>query len=105
MDALLQINWVPSYAATLITFLLGIGLASILFQIISKTKAKTFREDLERQTEGAKREAENIIKSARLDAAAEAIKKKEELTAEAHRVRGELRETEQRLSKREDVLE
>ena len=105
MDALLQINWVPSYAATLIALLLGIGLAAILFQIISRTKAKTFREDLERQTEGAKREAENIIKSARLDAAAEAIKKKEELTAEAHRVRGELRETEQRLSKREDVLE
>ena len=105
MDALLQINWVPSYAATLIALLLGIGLAAILFQIVSRTKAKTFREDLERQTEGAKREAENIIKSARLDAAAEAIKKKEELTAEAHRVRGELRETEQRLSKREDVLE
>jgi ribonuclease Y len=105
MDALLQINWVPSYAATLIALLLGIGLAAILFQIVSRTKAKTFHEDLERQTEGAKREAENIIKSARLDAAAEAIKKKEELTAEAHRVRGELRETEQRLSKREDVLE
>ncbi len=105
MDALLQINWVPSYAATLIALLLGIGLAAILFQIVSRTKAKTCHEDLARETEGAKREAENIIKSARLDAAAEAIKKKEELTAEAHRVRGELRETEQRLSKREDVLE
>ncbi len=105
MDTLLEVNWVPSYAATIIAFLLGIGLASVLFQIISRAKAKTFREDLERQIDGAKKEAENIIKSARLDAAAEAIKKKEELTAEAHRVRGELRETEQRLSKREDMLE
>jgi ribonuclease Y len=105
MDMLLETNWIPSYAATIIAFLLGIGLASILFQIISRAKAKTFHEDLERQIDGAKKEAENIIKSARLDAAAEAIKKKEELTAEAHRVRGELRETEQRLSKREDVLE
>jgi ribonuclease Y len=105
MDALLETNWIPSYAATIVAFLLGIGLAAILFQIISRAKAKTFHEDLERQIDGAKKEAENIIKSARLDAAAEAIKKKEELTAEAHRVRGELRETEQRLSKREDVLE
>jgi ribonuclease Y len=102
---LLPANWVPAYAATLIAFLLGIGLAAILFQVISKTKSKTFQDDLQRQIDGAKREADNIIKSARLDAAAEAIKKKEEMTAEAHRVRGELRETEQRLSKREDMLE
>jgi ribonuclease Y len=95
----------PAYVASIIAFLLGIGLAAILFQVISRTKAKTFREDLERQIDGAKKEADNIIKSARLDAASEAIKKKEEMTAEAQRVRGELREAEQRLSKREDMLE
>jgi ribonuclease Y len=105
MEALLELNWIPSYAATIVAFLLGIGLAAIGFQVISRAKTRTFQEDLQRQIDGAKKEAENIIKSAQLDAAAEAIKKKEELTAEAHRVRGELRETEQRLSKREDVLE
>jgi len=107
MEALLETSsglFAPPYA-TIIAFLLGIGLAAIVFQIISRVKAKTFRQDLQREIDGAKKEAENIIKSAKLDAAAEAIKKKEELTAEAHRVRGELRETEQRLSKREDVLE
>jgi ribonuclease Y len=107
MEALLETSsglFAPPYA-TIIAFLLGIGLAAIVFQIITRVKAKTFRQDLQREIDGAKKEAENIIKSAKLDAAAEAIKKKEEMTAEANRVRGELRETEQRLSKREDVLE
>ncbi len=52
-----------------------------------------------------KKEAENILKTAQIEAAAEAIKKKEEFTAEANRTRVELRENETRLTKREDVLE
>ena len=49
-------------------------------------------------------EAENIIKSASIDAASETIKKKEQFSAEANQIRSELRETESRLSKREDTL-
>ena len=47
----------------------------------------------------------NIIKSAQLDAAAEAIKKKEQFTTEANQTRAELRETKVRLSNREDALD
>ncbi|MHC4624036.1 MAG: ribonuclease Y [Planctomycetota bacterium] len=94
-----------SYVATVVGFVLGICLTVIVYQIISRAKAKTFEQDLQRQIEGAKREAENIIKSAQIDAAAEAIKKKEEFTAEANQIRAELRETEMRVSKREDVLD
>jgi ribonuclease Y len=54
--------------------------------------------------DGAKREAENIIKTAKLEAASEAIRKKEEFNAEANQTRTELRDTENRLSKREDAL-
>jgi len=86
-------------------FLLGIGIAAIAAQMIARTKAKTFQEDIQRQIDGAKREAENIIKAARIDAAEEAIKKKEQFTSEANQIRTELRETELRLAKREDVLE
>jgi len=93
------------YIATIVGFVLGICLTVVVYQIISRAKAKTFEQDLERQIEGAKREAENIIKSAQIDAAAEAIKKKEEFTAESNRVRAEQRETELRLTKREDVLD
>ncbi len=91
--------------ATLIGFILGIGLAVMVQQMIARTRTKTFKEDLERQLEGAKKEAENIIKSAKVDAAAERIQKKEEFTTEVTQIRGELRETEVRLAKREDVLE
>jgi len=90
---------------TVIAFALGIGLAMIVGQMVRKAKAKTVEQELQRQLEGAKREAENIIKSAQIEAAAEAIKKKEQFTAEANQIRAELRETETRLSKREDVLE
>lgn len=90
---------------TIIGLVLGICLAAIVFQMISRTRSRTFQEDLQRQLDGATKEAENIIKSARIDAAEEAIKKKEKFTAEANQIRSELRETELRLAKREDMLE
>lgn len=89
----------------LMGFILGICLVLIGFQIYTRAKSNTFKEDLQRQIDGAKKESENIIKSAQIEAASEAIKKREELTAEANRIRNQLREVEQRLSKREDVLE
>ena len=101
---LMQIG-LPEALLTVIAFALGIGLAMIVGQMVRKAKAKTVEQELQRQLDGAKREAENIIKSAQIEAAAEAIKKKEQFTAEANQIRAELRETEARLSKREDVLE
>ncbi|MHC4573588.1 MAG: ribonuclease Y [Planctomycetota bacterium] len=105
MEAIMMQAMPAGYIATIVGFVLGICLTVVVYQIISRAKAKTFEQDLERQIEGAKREAENIIKSAQIDAAAEVIKKKEEFTAEANQIRAELRETEARLSKRGDVLD
>ena len=105
MDAIMMQIPLPDIMATVIAFLLGIGLTSIVSKMISRAKAKTFEQDLQRQIEGAKREAENIIKSAQIDAAAEAIKKKEQLTLESNKIRAELHETEMRLTKREDSLD
>ncbi len=102
---LMQSLTLSTVAASIITFVLGICLMAIIQQIIARTKAKTFKQDLQRQIEGAKREAENIIKSAQIDAASETIKKKEEFADEADKIRAELRETELRLTKREDSLE
>jgi len=102
MNTLMQIG--PA-GALVIGLLLGGCLVAVIYQMISRAKTKTFEQDLQRQTEGAKREAENIIKSAQLDAAAETIKKKEEFASEANKIRAELRETEMRLTKREDVLD
>ena len=95
----------PNVLIPIVTFGLGIGLAAIVYQMISGARVKTFEEDLRRQHEGAKREAENIIKSAQIDAAAETIKKKEQFASEANKIRSKLNETEMRLSKRDDILD
>src|SRR4030042_145625 len=89
----------------IVMFLLGLALAAMIHQMVTRAKAKTFREDLQRQIEGAKREADNIIKAAQIEAASENIKRKEQFTTETNRVRAEMHETEMRLSKREDAIE
>jgi len=105
MDAIMMEILLPEIMATIIAFLLGIGLTAVVSQIITRAKAKTLEQDLQRQVEGAKREAENIIKSAQIDAAAETIKKRETFAAEANKARAELHEIEMRLTKREDGLD
>jgi ribonuclease Y len=105
MDTVIVGIGIPEVLVPIITFILGICLVAIVNQMISRARAKTFEQDLQRQIEGAKREAENIIKSAQIDAAAETIKKKEQFTTESNQIRTELREAEMRLSKREDVLD
>ena len=82
------------------------ALAAYLVQrIIAKTRATALEAELQNRIDSAKREAENIIKSAQLDAAADLIKKKEQFTSEVNQTRGQLREQERRLSKREDALD
>jgi ribonuclease Y len=105
MDAIMMEILLPDILATIIAFLLGIGLTAVISQIITRAKAKTLEQDLQRQVEGAKREAENIIKSAQIDAAAETIKKREEFAIESNKARAELHENEMRLTKREDGLD
>jgi ribonuclease Y len=83
----------------------GVSITWIAVWFINKAKAKTFNEDLQRQSDGAKKESENIIRAAQIEAAGETIKKREQFNAEANQIRTEFRETELRLSKREDVLD
>ncbi len=88
-----------------ITALVSISLTYLVLQIIAKTRAKTLKEDLQRQIDGAEKEAENIIKAAKLDASAELIKKREKANEEFNQIRAELREQERRLIRREDVTQ
>ncbi len=105
MNILMQIGPTTVVGALVLGLLLGGCLVAVVYQMITRAKAKTFEQDLQRQIEGAKREAENIIKSAQIDAAAETIKKKEQFTSEANKIRAELHENEMRLTKREDSLD
>lgn len=72
---------------------------------IGQFKMRRLDEELKAKIEAANREAENIIKTAQLDAAAELIKKREEFTNEVNEIQADLRNQERRLSKREDVLD
>jgi len=101
---LMQID-VTAIIAVIAGLGVGMALTFFIFYFINKAKIKTIHEDIDRQLDGAKKEAENIIKSAQLEAAAETIKKKEQFTTEANHIRSELRETELRLSKREDTID
>ncbi|MHC5076225.1 MAG: hypothetical protein ACYTFM_07340, partial [Planctomycetota bacterium] len=71
---LLQI--LPSWQTTIIGVIVGVGLALIGFQIYMRARSKNFKEDLKRQLDGAKKESENIIKAAQVDATAETLKLK-----------------------------
>ena len=105
MNAILMQVPLTPIIASIICFILGICLTIIAYQIIASARAKTFQQERQRQIEGAKKEAENIVRAAQIEAAAEAIKKKEQFTTESNQIRAELRETEMRLTKREDVIE
>jgi ribonuclease Y len=93
-----------AFVASIICFILGICFTIMVSHLIARARSKTFEQDLQRQIDGAKKEAENIIKSAQIEASAETIKKKEQFTSEVNKIRAELHETEVRLNKREDVL-
>lgn len=80
-------------------------LAVVIQQIVIKTRAKAFEQELNARVETAKKQAETIIKEAKLDAASEMIKKREQFSAETASKEKELRTQELQLSKREDVVE
>jgi ribonuclease Y len=83
----------------------GAALAILVLQIISRIKAKNLKEELQGRIDNARREAENIVKSAQLEVAEDVIKEKEKFSTEANQMRSQLRDQERRLSKREDVLD
>jgi ribonucrease Y len=101
---LMQVD-ISGILAVIAGIAVGVSITWIAVMLINKAKTRTLHEDIDRQLDGAKKEAENIIKSAQIEAAAEAIKRKEEFTAQANQIRSELRENEVRLTKREDVLD
>lgn len=83
----------------------GIGLTLLLQQLVFKARLASQEKELQGKIDSANREADNILKAAQLDAAGEIIKKKEKFTAEMTQAQNLLRNQENRISKREDVLD
>ena len=105
MGILMEIGPATVVGAIFVGLLLGGCLVAIGYQIISRARSRSLEQDRQRQIDAANKEAENIIKSAQIDAAAEVIRKREQFTNEANKTRAELHEIELRLSKHEDALD
>ena len=83
----------------------GAGIMYVVSKVIAQAKSTSLEQELTAKVDAANKEAENILKSAQLDAAGEIIKKKEKFTAEMNQMQAQLREKERRLTKREDTLD
>ena len=77
----------------------------VFVRFSSKNKADSAENEIRVKLEAANREADNILKAAKLDAAEAVIQKKEEFTAEMNQSQNQLRDKERRLTKREDTLD
>jgi ribonuclease Y len=96
---------ISPYLTTAVGLLIGFGGAYLTRRLVFKAKLNSQEKELQSKIDSANREADNILKAAQLDAAGEIIKKKEKFTAEMTQTQGQLRNQENRLSKREDTLE
>ena len=106
MNMVAQMEGMPFIVVgVLLGLIVGAILAVVIQQFVTKTRAKTFKQELETLVETAKKQAETIIKEAKLDAASEMMKKREQFTAETSAKEKELRNLETSLSKREDALD
>ncbi len=99
MDPLLVI--VFTSLALLLGLLLGFGGA----RLADRLRINNSHTQATEVITNAKREAENILKKAELDAKEDSYQKRETLEREADQKRNELREQERRIEKREDSLE
>jgi ribonuclease Y len=88
----------------LLGILAGSVIAYIVLQVVNKSRVRAFQEDLETRVETAKKQAETIVKEARLDATSEIMKKREAFSAEVNAKENELRKQELSLSQKEDTL-
>jgi ribonuclease Y len=93
----------------LVALVLGLaagGVAVFLVQrALASSRSKALTSELDNRIETAKKQAETIIKEARLDAASEVMKKREALGNEMNARESELRKQELEMSRRENTLE
>ncbi|MHC4761734.1 MAG: hypothetical protein ACYS9H_10400 [Planctomycetota bacterium] len=68
--------------------------AYVILKVITNARDKSLQEDLQIRVETAKKQAETIVKEARLDATSEMMNKREEFAAEVSTRENKLRQQE-----------
>ena len=89
----------------LLGILVGAVIAYIVLQVVNRSRAKSLQEEIETRVDTAKKQAETIVKEARLDAASEVMKKREAFTAEVNAKENELRKQEMAWSQKKDAVD
>ncbi|MBN2210849.1 MAG: ribonuclease Y [Sedimentisphaerales bacterium] len=80
--------------------------ALVVFQIIvGRGRLKMASQQAQKIVEEAEAKADTMVKTAQVEAKAEAIQRREEFEQETSKVRDELRELERHLTKREDTVD
>lgn len=105
MEILAQLSITNLLGGAIAGIVIGVVAYFIIQKSITKSREKATQDDLKTRIETAKKQAETIVKEARLDAAAEVMKKKEEFSQEMINREKELRKQELEVEKREDTVE
>ncbi len=105
MDLMAQADVMMSAVWIAAGLVVGAVAAVIITQIVAKARAKALQGELDARVETAKKQAETIVKEAKLNAAAEMMEKREKFANETSQKEKELRNQEMQLSKREDNIE
>lgn len=105
MGILAEIDSLGILLGLLPGLLVGSVATYIILKVITNARDKSLQDDLEIRIETAKKQAETIVKEARLDATAEVMKKREEFAAEVSTKENKMRQQELDLSKSQNSLE
>lgn len=105
MEVLMAINTASWIVGILLGGMIGLAVSILVGFAISKFRLKEAEKDIQSRIETAKREAETILKEARLDAASEFIRKREEFTNEVAVKEAQIQKQELQLEKMKDALE
>ncbi|MBN1816710.1 MAG: ribonuclease Y [Sedimentisphaerales bacterium] len=84
---------------------LGAGVCWVVQYLLASSKTKTIEMELQNRIEIAKKEADNIIKTAELDVTREVMEKREKFNEEIEKAQEQVRDQERRILKREDALD
>jgi ribonuclease Y len=105
MHPILAIEAMPAAIATVAAFVVGGLLGWAVWRIITGNTLGRARREAEQIVQTARAESEAITKRAELEAERKARERREELDKEIADAQGELKQAQSRLAKREDTLD
>jgi len=98
-------EFLPYLVGALVAVMIAVPVGYGIARFLDRSRESSARGEATKIIDQAKRQADNLLKESELKAKDEVFKKREEFNRELDQARGEVREQERRLEKREDVLD